>query len=53
MAWMTYREAIRGLHAQEMARDESVVLLGIDVGPLGGLFGNAGPARAVRRGPGS
>ena len=36
---MSYIEAIREAHRQEMRRDESVVLLGIDVGPLGGLFG--------------
>jgi acetoin:2,6-dichlorophenolindophenol oxidoreductase subunit beta len=36
---MSYIEAIREAHRQEMRRDESVVLLGIDIGPLGGLFG--------------
>jgi pyruvate/2-oxoglutarate/acetoin dehydrogenase E1 component len=36
---MSYIEAIREAHIQEMQRDESVLLMGIDVGPLGGLFG--------------
>lgn len=36
---MSYIQAIREAHRQEMRRDESVMLLGIDVGPLGGLFG--------------
>ncbi|WP_029429932.1 alpha-ketoacid dehydrogenase subunit beta [Blastococcus sp. URHD0036] len=54
MVTMTYGEAIGEAHAQEMARDESVVLLGIDVGPLGGLFGTTrglherfGPERVI------
>ncbi|HEY1826011.1 MAG TPA: pyruvate dehydrogenase complex E1 component subunit beta [Acidimicrobiales bacterium] len=38
MAQLTYREAVvRGI-AQEMARDESVVMLGEDVGAAGGVF---------------
>jgi pyruvate dehydrogenase E1 component beta subunit len=36
---MTYLQAIREAHIHEMARDESVLLMGIDVGPMGGLFG--------------
>jgi pyruvate/2-oxoglutarate/acetoin dehydrogenase E1 component len=51
---MSYIEAIREAHRQEMRRDESVMLLGIDVGPLGGLFGTTktlhaefGPARVL------
>jgi len=51
---MSYIEAIREAHRQEMRRDESVVLLGIDVGPLGGLFGTTktlhaefGPTRVL------
>jgi pyruvate/2-oxoglutarate/acetoin dehydrogenase E1 component len=36
---MSYIDAIRTAHVQEMERDDSVLLLGIDVGPLGGLFG--------------
>jgi pyruvate dehydrogenase E1 component beta subunit len=34
----TYRQAIAGGIAQEMARDESVVLIGEDVGAAGGVF---------------
>ncbi|GLZ49578.1 pyruvate dehydrogenase subunit beta [Actinomycetospora sp. NBRC 106375] len=37
MAQLTYREAVAGALAQEMARDERVVLLGEDVGS-GGVF---------------
>src|ERR1700712_942833 len=36
---MTYLQAIREAHINEMSRDESVLLMGIDVGPMGGLFG--------------
>lgn len=39
MTKMSYLEAIRQAHFQEMARDERVLLLGIDVGALGGLYG--------------
>ncbi|MGH3733140.1 MAG: alpha-ketoacid dehydrogenase subunit beta [Acidimicrobiales bacterium] len=38
MAQLTYREAIARGIAQEMARDESVVMLGEDVGAAGGVF---------------
>ena len=34
----TYRQAVAGGIAQEMARDESVVLIGEDVGAAGGVF---------------
>jgi pyruvate dehydrogenase E1 component beta subunit len=35
---MTYRQAVAAAIAQEMRRDERVVLLGEDVGPFGGVF---------------
>jgi pyruvate dehydrogenase E1 component beta subunit len=35
---MTYREAVAAGLAQEMARDDSVVLIGEDVGAAGGVF---------------
>jgi pyruvate dehydrogenase E1 component beta subunit len=38
MATMTMIEAIRSALRQEMARDERVVLLGQDIGQLGGVF---------------
>ena len=38
MAQLTFREAIARAIAQEMRRDESVVLLGEDVGAAGGVF---------------
>ncbi|MGD0985566.1 MAG: alpha-ketoacid dehydrogenase subunit beta [Acidimicrobiales bacterium] len=38
MAEITYREAIAAGLTQEMARDESVVLIGEDVGVSGGVF---------------
>jgi pyruvate dehydrogenase E1 component beta subunit len=38
MAEMTYRGAIAAGIAQEMARDESVVMLGEDIGAAGGVF---------------
>ena len=38
MAELTYREAIARGIAQEMRRDESVLLLGEDVGAAGGVF---------------
>jgi pyruvate/2-oxoglutarate/acetoin dehydrogenase E1 component len=38
MAEMTYREAVAAAIAQEMARDDSVVLLGEDVAAAGGVF---------------
>jgi acetoin:2,6-dichlorophenolindophenol oxidoreductase subunit beta len=38
MAQLTYREAIARGIAQEMRRDESVVMLGEDVGAAGGVF---------------
>jgi pyruvate dehydrogenase E1 component beta subunit len=38
MAEMTYREAIAAGLTQEMARDDSVVLIGEDVGASGGVF---------------
>lgn len=36
---LSYAEALREALAQEMARDESVVLLGEDIGVYGGAFG--------------
>ena len=36
MAVMTYREAIKSAMAEEMERDERVVLLGEDIGLYGG-----------------
>ena len=38
MAELTYRDAVARAIAQEMARDESVVFLGEDVGAAGGVF---------------
>jgi len=38
MAELTYRAAVAAGIAQEMARDESVVLIGEDVGAAGGVF---------------
>ncbi|MBO0714327.1 MAG: alpha-ketoacid dehydrogenase subunit beta [Acidimicrobiales bacterium] len=38
MAELTYREAVARGIAQEMARDDTVVLLGEDVGAAGGVF---------------
>jgi pyruvate/2-oxoglutarate/acetoin dehydrogenase E1 component len=38
MAELTYREAVARAIAQEMARDETVVLLGEDVAAAGGVF---------------
>ena len=36
MATMTYREALKAAMSEEMERDESVVLLGEDIGVYGG-----------------
>jgi 2-oxoisovalerate dehydrogenase E1 component len=36
---LTYAQAITEAMAQEMERDPSVILLGEDVGPIGGIFG--------------
>ena len=36
---LTYAEAITEAFAQEMARDGSLIILGEDVGPIGGIFG--------------
>ncbi|MEM7643326.1 MAG: pyruvate dehydrogenase complex E1 component subunit beta [Pseudomonadota bacterium] len=36
---LTYRAAITEAFAQEMARDEAVILLGEDIGASGGIFG--------------
>ncbi len=38
MAVMTYIESVRDTLAQEMRRDESIVVLGEDVGKKGGVF---------------
>ena len=38
MAELTYRDAVAAAIAQEMARDETVVFLGEDVGAAGGVF---------------
>jgi len=38
MAELTYRQAVAAGIAQEMARDETVVLIGEDVGGAGGVF---------------
>jgi pyruvate dehydrogenase E1 component beta subunit len=35
---LSYREAVRDAMAEEMRRDETVLLLGEDVGPAGGVF---------------
>ena len=40
MPVMTYREALRSAMADEMERDESVVLLGEDIGVYGGAPGD-------------
>jgi 2-oxoisovalerate dehydrogenase E1 component beta subunit len=39
MAVMTFIESVRNTLAQEMRRDESIVVLGEDVGKKGGVFG--------------
>ncbi|GFE63178.1 alpha-ketoacid dehydrogenase subunit alpha/beta [Litoreibacter roseus] len=36
---LTYKMAINEAFHQEMARDETVILMGEDVGPVGGIFG--------------
>src|SRR5919112_586822 len=38
MAVMTYIESVRNTLAEEMRRDESIVVLGEDVGKKGGVF---------------
>src|SRR4028118_2373566 len=38
MAVMTYIDAVRETLAQEMRRDESIIVLGEDVGKKGGVF---------------
>src|SRR5437762_666463 len=38
VAELTYRDAVAAAIAQEMARDESVVFLGEDIGAAGGVF---------------
>jgi pyruvate dehydrogenase E1 component beta subunit len=50
MAQLTYRDAVARGIAQEMARDESVVFLGEDVGAAGGVF-KATPGLLERFGP--
>ena len=35
---LTYSEALREALEEEMARDENVILIGIDIGPYGGAF---------------
>lgn len=54
MPTMTYREALRAAMADEMERDESVVLLGEDIGVYGGthlitdgLLDRFGPKRVI------
>jgi pyruvate dehydrogenase E1 component beta subunit len=54
MPVMTYREALRSAMAEEMERDESVVLLGEDIGIYGGthlvtdkLIDKFGPRRVI------
>lgn len=54
MPTMTYREALRAAMAEEMERDESVVLLGEDIGVYGGthlitdgLLDRFGPKRVI------
>src|SRR5690606_19459800 len=54
MAVMTYRDALRSAMAEEMERDESVVLLGEDIGIYGGthlvtngLIDQFGPKRVI------
>ena len=39
---MTYMQALRLAMDEEMARDEKVILLGQDVGILGGAYGVTG-----------
>jgi pyruvate dehydrogenase E1 component beta subunit len=59
MPVMTYRDALRAAMADEMARDETVVLLGEDIGLYGGthlvtdgLLDRFGPsASSTRRSP--
>ena len=50
MAQLTYRDAVARGIAQEMARDETVVFLGEDVGAAGGVF-KATPGLLERFGP--
>ncbi len=50
MAQLSYRDAVARGIAQEMARDESVVFLGEDVGAAGGVF-KATPGLLERFGP--
>jgi pyruvate/2-oxoglutarate/acetoin dehydrogenase E1 component len=50
MAELSYRDAVARGIAQEMARDESVVFLGEDVGAAGGVF-KATPGLLERFGP--
>ena len=38
MAELSYREAVAYGIAQEMRRDPSLVMLGEDIGPAGGVF---------------
>ena len=38
---LTYKMAINEAFHQEMARDETVILMGEDVGPVGGIFGTS------------
>ena len=38
MAEITYREAVIQAMAEEMRRDDTVFLIGEDVGPSGGIF---------------
>ena len=38
MALMTFIESIRETLAEEMRRDESIIVLGEDVGKKGGVF---------------
>ena len=38
MAELTYRDAVAYGIAQEMRRDPSLVMLGEDIGPAGGVF---------------
>ena len=54
MPVMTYRDALRSAMAEEMERDESVVLLGEDIGVYGGthlvtdgLLDRFGPKRVI------
>ena len=52
MALMTFIEAIRDTLAEEMRRDESVIVLGEDVGKKGGVPGHGRAVGRVRRPPG-